>query len=259
MASKFLINDRPTLTAMLKPSTTEQILIEIDKILEQGTDAFGFQIDMLKAEERCEKNFKKIFIAMQNKPCYVTNYYRGNKLPITDDELVEGLCIAIQCGGVLADIPADIYDRVAGEFTEKAEAVEKQMRAVERIHSLGGEVLMSSHVLRYADCDEVLKIAEAHRERGADVSKIVTDANSESELLNNLRTSVVLKERLGIPSLFLCNGTHCERHRILGPAIGSDMFLVIENSRDGICPQPTIKRAKEMLALAGFKNLPEGA
>ena len=53
MASKFLINDRPTLTAMLKPSTTEQILIEIDKILEQGTDAFGFQIDMLKAEERC--------------------------------------------------------------------------------------------------------------------------------------------------------------------------------------------------------------
>ena len=60
MASKFLINDRPTLTAMLKPSTTEQILIEIDKILEQGTDAFGFQIDMLMAEERCEKNFKKI-------------------------------------------------------------------------------------------------------------------------------------------------------------------------------------------------------
>ena len=101
-----------------------------------------------------------------------------------------------------------------------------------------------------------MKIAKGHKSRGADVSKIVTDANSEKELLNNLRTSVVLKERLGIPSLFLCNGTHCARHRILGPAIGSDMFLVIENSKDGICPQPTIKRAKEILTLAGYTDLP---
>ena len=251
----FLKSNRPTLTAMIKANTLSQILIEIDKILEEGTDTFGFQIDMLKPDERNEKTYKTIFKAM-GKPCYVTNYYRGNPIQHTDEKLVDELYKAISCGGALADMCGDFFHRVTGEFTENTEAVEKQMRAIEKIHSLGGEVLMSSHVLKYMDCDEVLRIAMGHKQRGADVSKIVTNANSEAELLNNLRTSIVLKERLDIPSLFLCNGTHCSRHRILGPAIGSDMFLVIENSRDGICPQPTIKRAKEILALAGYTDLP---
>lgn len=256
MTSKFLIEGRPTITAMLRAYTTEHLLAQIEKILEQGTDAFGFQIDTLKPEERCEKNYKKIFGAMQGKPCYVTNYYRGNVAPPTDDELVEGLCVAVSCGGVLVDIPGDIFNHVQGEYTEDTEAVEKQIKVVDKLHLLGAEVLMSSHLLKYIPCDEVLKIALGHKARGVDISKIVTDANSDAELLNNLRTSVVLKETLGIPSLFLCNGTHCEKHRILGPVLGSDMFLVIENSLDGACTQPTIKRAKEMLAIAGFKDLP---
>ena len=88
--------------------------------------------------------------------------------------------------------------------------------------------------------------------RGADVAKIVTEANSEEELNDNLKTSVLLKENLGIPSLFLCNGTHCKKHRILGPVLGSDMFLVVHNSRENM-DQPTIKRAKEQLILAGFE------
>ena len=251
----FLKNNRPTLVAMIKNNTLKEILTEIDTISEQGTDTFGFQIDMLNPGERNEETYKEIFRAM-GKPCYVTNYYRGNPVQHTDDELVEELYRAFSCGGALIDICGDFFDRVPGEYTEKPEAVEKQMKAVEKIHSLGGEVLMSSHVLKYIDCEDVLKIAKGHKSRGADVSKIVTDANSEKELLNNLRTSVVLKERLGIPSLFLCNGTHCLRHRILGPAVGSDMFLVIENSKDGICPQPTIKRAKEILTLAGYTDLP---
>ncbi len=252
MPLKFLVEGRPTITAMIKSSDTEKILVEIDKILEQGTDAFGFQIETLRPEERCEKNYKRIFDAMKGKPCYVTNYYRGNPVPITDDEAMDELCLAIQCGGMLADIPADTYDRVPGEFSENPEAVEKQMRVVERIHAIGGEVLMSSHVLRYADCDEVMKIARAHRDRGADIAKVVTAAGSEAELLNNLRTTVILKERLGIPSLFLCIGTHCNRHRMVGPTIGSDMFLVVENSREGICPQPSIRQAREILTLSGF-------
>ena len=262
MNSKFLIKDRPTLTAMLKASTTENLLAQIEKILEQGTDAFGFQIDMLKPEERCENTYRTIFNAIQGKPCYVTNYYRGNSTPKTDDELMDGLFTAVSCAdtldSIIIDMPGDTFDRVSGEFTENPEAVEKQIKVIEKFHSMGAEVLMSSHVLKYIPCNEVLKIANGHKERGADVSKIVTDANSDAELLNNLRTSVVLKETLGIPSLFLCNGTHCEKHRILGPALGSDMFLVIENSLDGICPQPTIKKAKEILSLAGYKDLPKG-
>ena len=254
MASKFLVENRPTITAMLKSSSTKELLVEIDKILNQGTDAFGFQIETLRPEERCEKNYRQIFDAMKGKPCYVTNYYRGNPMPITDDEAMEELCLTIQCGGVLVDMPADTYDRVPGEFTENSEAVEKQIRMIERMHALGGEVLMSSHMLRYADCDEVMKIAKAHRDRGADIAKVVTATDSNAELLKNFHTTITLKEKLGIPSLFLCIGTQCGKHRMFGPVIGSDMFLVVENSIEGICPQPSIKQAQEVLALARFFN-----
>ena len=116
MNSKFLVKDRPTLTAMLKHSTTEHLLAQIEKILEQGTDVFGFQIDMLKPEERCEKTYRTIFNAMQGKPCYVTNYYRGNPTPQTDDALMDGLFTAVSCAdtldSILVDMPGDTFDRI---------------------------------------------------------------------------------------------------------------------------------------------------
>ena len=45
---------------------------------------------------------------------------------------------------------------------------------------------MSSHVLKFIKTDEVLEIAREQRRRGADIAKIVTAADTESELLENL-------------------------------------------------------------------------
>ncbi len=44
---------------------------------------------------------------------------------------------------------------------------------------MGAEVLMSSHTFKFMKTDEVLRIVTAQQERGADVAKIVTAANSE--------------------------------------------------------------------------------
>ncbi len=252
MCMSFLVNGRPTLTAMLKSKNTEDLLREIEEIHIQGPDAFGFQIEMLNPDERCEKNYRKIISAMGDKPCYITNYCRGNVIEHTDEELTEELIMSIDCGAKLIDIRGDLFDRNPIEYTTDEKAVEKQMKVIEKIHSLGAEVIMSSHVLKYIPCDEVFGIASAHKLRGADIAKVVTRADNMDELNDNLKTSVMLKEKLGIPSLFLCNGTHCRRHRILGPVLGSDMFLVVHNSRENM-DQPTIKRAKEQLILAGFE------
>lgn len=250
----FLVNGRPTLTAMLKSKTTEGLLKEIDEIHQMDPDAFGFQIDMLSPDERCEENYKKIISAMKDKPCYITNYCRNNPVTHTDDELNEELLKIIDYGTCykLIDIRMDCYDRQPGEVTYNEQAVEKQMKLIDKIHSLGAQALMSAHVLKYISGNEVLDIAMAQKMRGADIAKIVTEANSEEELSDNLKISVMLKEKLGIPSLFLCNGTHCKRHRILGPALGTDMFLVVHNDNEGQ-NQPTIKRAREQLILAGFE------
>lgn len=257
MSDSFLQKNRPTLTAMLKSGTTEGILGEIEAMLGQGTDAFGFQIEQMKPEERRTENYKKIFSAMRGKPAYVTNYIRGNSVPHTDEELTEELYVAVECGAKLIDVRCDLFDRQPDEYTFNETAIARQKKIIEKLHAMGAEVLMSTHIFHFVPSEEVLKIALSQQERGVDIVKIVTMANSEEELMDNLKTTVTLKEKLSVPSLFLCNGTHCKKHRILGPVLGSDMFLAVENSRTED-NQPTLKRAKEILTLAGYTDLPKG-
>lgn len=255
MASSFLQQNRPTLIGMLKPVTTGELIKEAELILEQGVDAFGFQIDMLLPEERTAENYKRIFAAMQGKPAYVTNYTRGNVLPLDDEQLTQELFLAVECGAKLVDIRSDLFDRQPYEYSTDEKAVKKQEEVIRKFKAMGAQVLMSAHVLKYIPGEKVLEIALAQQERGADIVKIVTEANSEAELLDNFKTSVMLKEQLRVPSLFLCNGTHCAKHRLLGPVLNNGPFLVVENSREGQ-NQPTIQRAKNQLALAGYTDLP---
>ena len=257
MSDSFLQKNRPTLTAMLKSGTTEGILSEIEAMLGQGTDAFGFQIEQMKPEERRAENYKKIFSAMRGKPAYVTNYIRGNSVPHTDEELTEELYVSVECGAKLIDVRCDLFDRQPDEYTFNETAIARQKKIIEMLHAMGAEVLMSTHIFHFVPSEEVLKIALSQQERGVDIVKIVTMANSEEELMDNLKTTVTLKEKLSVPSLFLCNGTHCKKHRILGPVLGSDMFLAVENSRTED-NQPTLKRAKEILTLTGYTDLPKG-
>ena len=234
---------------------TEELLNEINLMLTQGVDAFGFQIETLIPGDRNAENYKKIFSAMGDKPAYVTNYTRGNILSLSDEELTEELFLAVECGAKLVDIRCDLFDRQPCEYTYDQAAVEKQKEVIKKFKTMGAEVLISAHVFKYIPCETVIEIALSQQERGADIVKIVTEANSEVELAENFKTSVVLNDMLNTPVLFLCNGTHCKKHRMLAPVLNNGMFLVVRNDLDG-GTQPTIKSAKELLALAGYTDLP---
>lgn len=87
------------------------------------------------------------------------------------------------------------------------------------IHRIGKKALMSSHVRQgenfiFLKKEEVLETALEHERRGADVAKIVTNADTEAELVENFETIIYCKKRVKIPVLFLCNGKKCLRHRL---------------------------------------------
>lgn len=251
--SIFLSNDRPVITAMLKSKSVPEILQEIENAHKQGAEAFGLQIELLKPEDRTRQNFTDIFQSMGDKPAYITNYIRDNVHPIpqSDDELTEEMLVALECGGKLCDVRGDLYCRSPYEITDDDKAIQKQQDLIREIHRMGGEVLMSSHMLEFARKERVLEIAKMHQERGTDISKIVTMADSEEEMFENFEINLLLQRELAIPSLFLCNGTHCYKHRRLGPLLGSCMFLTKENSRKPE-PQPYIIEAQKILADAGY-------
>ena len=105
-------------------------------------------------------------------------------------------------------------------------------------------MLISTHIMKFTPAEEVLKIALAHRERGADISKIVVGAENMEQQLENLKIINMLKEKLDIPFLFLSGG-ECGIMRRIGGEMGCCMYLcVYEHDALATPAQPLLKNIK---------------
>ena len=118
------------------------------------------------------------------------------------------------------------------------------MKLIDALHQKGAEVLISSHVLKYIPAERVLEIALEHQRRGADISKIVTGADTIEQQIENLKIVNLLKENLKIPFLFLSGG-ECHILRRIGGELGCCMYLCVYEYDELATPsQPLLKNAK---------------
>ena len=214
----------------------------------EGADAYGYQICRMAPEQRTEAEFKRVLRYMGNRPVYVTNYRHALNKAKSDGQIGDELVDLAKWGATLCDVMGDMYCRAENELTMDAAAIEKQKRLIDRIHEAGGEVLMSSHVLKYTSAEEVLRIAFEQQKRGADIVKIVTAGNSVEEEMENLRITTLLKKELDVPFLFLSGGSHCHFHRTIGPMLGCVMGLCVQqydalSSKD----QPLLRAERQVL------------
>ena len=240
----------PVLTGMLKCRTKERLIPEIERIRKEGARAVGLQYEVLLPSEKSQTTLRTLFSCIGDIPIYFTDYMRSNStVGITWEDIEGELITALSLGARLIDVPGDMYLSSDMELTRDRAAVFKQKSLISSIHSMGGEALMSSHVLKFVSKSTVLAIADEHFSRGADVSKIVTEANSEAELRENFEISLALAERYGSKTVFLCNGSYARRHRLFAPTLGSFMYLAAENALVSQM-QPTLSEASEILKLS---------
>ena len=225
----FLHQNKPLITAMVQAKDPETMSKLIRTASFDGCDAFGFQMERLDAEYHTDEVVRNLFMQMGNRPIYATNYRIFANEGKSDEELAEGLVHLRALGATLIDVLGDLYSPAEYEITYDSAAIEKQKALIDRLHGMGAEVLMSSHVFKFKSGEEVLAIAREHQARGADISKIVTFAESEEEELENLKTTALLRRELDIPFLFLSGGTHCKLHRTMGPMLGSCMWLTVQS------------------------------
>ena len=228
MKPSFLNQNKPLLTNMVRDDNPDMCIATVKNAIYDGADAFGLHLSCLKPEYRNADSYSRIFAAMGQRPVYLTNYRGGTNENLSDEKCMEVLVEALEAGGTLCDIMGDAFDRSPMELTRNPQAIAKQMELIDRVHALGKEVLMSSHVLQFLPAEQVLEIAMTHQERGADIAKIVTAAYSEEEELENLATTHCLKKELKIPLLFLSCGTHYKLHRLMGPMLGGCMQLCVQ-------------------------------
>ena len=248
MKPSFLNHSKPLLTCMIQCSDPAAIISTVRNATYDGADAFGLQLCKLPEELRNQETVQSIYRQMGNKPIYITNYRGAFSKEHTEEQRAEFLLKGLEWGGNLCDVMGDYYDPTPGELTLNPIAIDKQKKLIDQIHEKGGEVLMSCHTFRFMQAEEVLEMAHAHQERGADISKIVAAANSEEEELENLRIITMLKNELKIPFLFLCSGSHTKYVRMIGACMGSAMLLCVQQ-HDALSTkaQPILRAAKAVL------------
>lgn len=246
MAGRFLDTDKAMLTVMVQADTPDRVKELMDKAMPEGAEAFGIQLEQMQLCYQTKEVYKDLFSHTGDKMSYVTNYRVAFNKEKTDEKLAEEIVTAAGCGADLCDVMGDYFDPQPGEMTYDEAAVEKQKKLIDALHAKGAKVLMSSHVLKYIPAEEVLKIALAQQERGADVCKIVTGAATMEEQLENLKIIHMLKQNLKIPFLFLTGGT-CQLLRRIGGEVGNCMYLcVYERDAFSTPQQPLLKNVKAL-------------
>ncbi len=244
MSRTFLNQSKPLLTVMLQCETPETAIGRIRNANGLGADAYGLQVESLKPEFHNPDTYKRIFSEMKDKPCYVTNYRMANNGGKSDEELAQGLITLAESGATLIDVMGDMFCRHPEELTDNKEAIEKQKKLIDKLHNMGAEVLMSSHLYKFVPAERVLEIALEQKRRGADIIKIVTGADNMKQQLENLRITDLLKRKLGVPFLFLSSG-ECSIHRRLGMKLGCCMSLcVYEHDALSTSSQPLLSTMK---------------
>ena len=231
---------------MLQCHTAERAIELIRKANLEGADAYGLQVEVLKPEYQSPEVVKSIIDEMQGRPVYLTNYRYSSNTGKTDEQLAEELIKFAEMGATLCDVMGDMFCPHPEELTDNEDAIKKQMALIDTLHSKGAEVLMSSHLYKYAPSDRVLEIAFEQKRRGVDVMKIVTKGDDMAQQLENLETTTRLKRELQKPFLFLSGG-ECSIHRRVGIKLGCCMGLcVYEHDSLSTPAQPLLSTLKLM-------------
>ncbi len=243
MKPTFLNAKKPLLTVIIQASTPERVEYLAGASEKEGADAFGLQICRLSKRYQNAKDLTSLFSIMNNKPVYVTNYRHSENTGKTDTQLAKEMISYANCGATLCDVMGDMFGITEDQTTTDSFAVAKQKDYIKELHKNGAEVLMSSHMQKFISKERLLEIALQMEDRGADIAKIVSFANTPEEQIKNLEATLYLKERLSIPFLFLSNG-YCELIRRVGPVLGSCMYLcVYEHDEYSTPSQPLLSQA----------------
>ncbi len=211
-----------------------------------GADGVLFDMLDLKPEFRNQESLEGV-IKSFDLPFMFCFYRNDRHLQADDNARQEVLLAAARAGASMIDVMGDLYSPAERELTFDPAAVARQKELIDRIHEAGSHVLISSHTRCFMTAEEVLKHLQITASRGADMVKIVTNADSPDELAETVRTTMLLKKELPVPFIHLCNGRYSTIHRFMCGRLGCDLVFAVS----GYDPrysfhQPMIRRLREV-------------
>ena len=224
---KFVDLPRPFVCALVQQPTLDDTIAMMHQSDYDGAQAIG--VDLCRMKEVSDDDLKKI-MRCTTKPVYAMCYRYGDD-GRSDDERAEMLVRMAKAGASIADVMGDLFDPQPTQLTMDETAVQKQRALIERLHAEGCDVLMSSHLQTAMTAEEIYAHLHEFENRGADVVKIVPVVNTRAELLESIRATMLLKEKLDRPFVHVCNGAFGRHQRTIAPMLGEMLLFGMEPTR----------------------------
>lgn len=227
-----------------------------------GADGFQWELHRVKDYPPTKEQMRDV-IGSTTKPIWTTNRrprgeaLRNRKLQ-SEEERIELQIDALDAGAKCIDMELDTFDHWAlwdenrrrkewprlkdipvnpNDFPQECsfneEAIKKQMEVIDRVHSLGAEVLLSVHVRVPTTEEGVLRLGKEMENRGADLVKIVVWNDTFYDLCDTLRGNVLLKEKLKVPFKLMSQGEPSKLGRAIFAMFGSAWAFCQQDLRPG--------------------------
>src|SRR5690554_3087957 len=216
----FLNQSTPVIAGIIAGQTPQELITRARESESKGAKGITIDLCDLKPEFRNTESFKRIINSV-NLP-FMFYFYRYDKWKkSSDDERQEVLLAAAEAGASMIDVMGDLYDPSPREITRDPRAIDKQKRLIDEIHDKGADVVLSTHTGCPMTTEEVIEHMMELEARGPEVVKIITTVNTEAELAEALRTTIMLNSELKIPFIHLCTGKYGHPHRYMCPVLGT--------------------------------------
>ena len=235
----------PALAGVVKEKSIRGAIAEIKNCTYDGADMIDLHLSCLENSD--VESLKKI-ISSSRLPILALHYnstYESTDAGFSEEERVASFLRATEAGAAGIDMQGytfhlpskkgfcgeDKYSFTKGnprEIVTDQAIISKQCELIERVHSMGAEVLLSCHPGIPMTCDQVVELALFLEQRGPDIIKIVTKAESEDDLAESIRAMLTLKKEIKTPVSYHAAGKAGILSRIINPLLGSQIAFCVD-------------------------------
>lgn len=255
----------PAIAGVIREKTSSAAIAEIKNCLYDGADMIDLHLSCL--EDRSEDNIRRIADST-DLPILALNYnntYNSGNAGFSEEERVESFLCAVRAGAAGIDMQGYTFDVTSrdcftGEdkysFTKNdpkevvtdENIIAKQCALIERVHSMGAEVLLSCHPGIPMNSEQVVDLALFLEKRSPDIIKIVTIAETEDDLIESFRTMLALKHEVKTSVSYHAAGKAGRLSRVINPILGGHIAFCVENYNEGsLMEQPRLQSVKAII------------
>ena len=255
----------PALAGVVKEKSVRAAMAQIKNCIYDGATMIDLHLSCLESTDT--ESLKKI-ISSSKLPVLARNYnstYEGTSAGYTEQERVSLMLRAIEAGAAGIDIQGytyhlpsksgfcgeDKYSFTKGnpkEIVTDEAIISKQCELIERVHSMGAEVLLSCHPGTFMTCDQVVELALFLERRNPDIIKIVTKSSDENDLPEIIKTMMTLKKEIKTPIAYHASGETGLLSRIINPILGGQIaFCVDRYTEASVMEQIDLKTARAIV------------